>query len=463
MPAATPGPLAVLGAGHGTARDEGIRRLDVVAAVTTAQVALRDYDFTHPQVPLSAGEPQSARSVERYPARFVLGSYDDGEHTYGAANLRRAARVELQQHTAESEVVRGEGNVTGMRPGTTFEVAETGERGLEGKFLLTAVLHVGHAPEASLSDGAGASGADRYRNTFECVPVARAWAAPPVPRPRADHPQVAVVSALPGSDEEICTDHYGRVLVRFPWDRTEARRAGQAGTQTSCWLRVMQPWSGANWGFHFTPRVGMEVVVHFIDGDPDRPYVAGCLPNAVNLPVVELPQRRTQSAIRTQSSPGGGGYNELRFEDLADSEEVYLRAQRDQRIEVLHDRALGVGRDTRAETGRDESLYVGRNRSVDVTGDEQHAVEGNYQRTVGGDSLRDVTGNHTVLVHKVHTLHVDQTSQVTVDEGITVAVGGNSGTSAELSPEAVTVLVPKKHRVTVGDETVQEMTPSASP
>ena len=459
VPTVASGPLAVFGSGHGTAQDEGLRRLDVVASVTTAQVSLRDHDFTHPQVSLSAGEPRSARSVERYPARFVLGPYDGGAYTYGAGNLRRTARVELQQHTAASEVVRGEGNVTGMRPGTTFEVAEPGERGLTGKFLLTAVLHVAHAPEATLADGDGASSEDRYRNAFECVPVALAWAPPPVARPRADHPQVAVVSAEPGSDEEICTDHYGRVLVRFPWDRPEARRAGQAGTQTSCWLRVMQPWSGANWGFHFTPRVGMEVIVHFLDGDPDRPYVAGCLPNASNLPPVDLPLHRTQSSIRTQSSPANGGYNELRFEDLADAEEVYLRAQRDQRVEVLHDRALTVGRDASAQVDRDEALSVGRDRSIDVAGDEQHSVEGNLQWSVGGDAIHDVTGNQTVMVHKNHTLHVDQKAEITVDELLTVAVGGNSGTSAEMSPDEVTVRAPKKHLVAVDDKTVQEMTP----
>lgn len=458
VPAAD-GPLPIHGHGDGTAGAEGIRRIDAMTAMTVTAVSLRDSDFTHPREPLASAEARQTRSVERYPGRFVLGAYDDGGHTYGAPDTRRTARISLQQHTAPGERLSGEASVTGMAAGLRFAVAESGERVLSGEFLLTAVLHLGNAPEESLSGSSGATSEDRYRNLFECVPAARAWAAPGTPRPRADQSQVALVTAEPNSDEEICTDHYGRVLVRFPWDRPDARRASQGGTRTSCWLRVMQPWSGPNWGFHFTPRVGMEVIVHFIDGDPDRPYVAGCLPNAVSVPPIELPQHRTQSTIRTQSSPANGGYNELRFEDLADAEEVYLRAQRDQRVEVLHDRALTVGRDASAQVDRDESLSVGRDRSIDVAGDEQHSVEGNRQCSVGGDAIHDVTGNQAVMVHKNHTLHVDQKAEITVDELLTVAVGGNSGTSAEMSPDEVTVRAPKKHLVAVDDKTVQEMTP----
>nr|MBK7069180.1 type VI secretion system tip protein VgrG [Deltaproteobacteria bacterium] len=375
---ATDGPLPIHGHGDSTADAEGIRRIDAVTAMTVTAVSLRDSDFTHPREPLASAEARQARSVEHYPGRFVLGAYDNGGHAYGAPDARRTARISLQQHTAPGERLSGEASVTGMAAGLRFAVAESGERGLSGEFLLTAVLHLGNAAEESLSGSACAAGDDRYRNLFECVPAARSVGGSH-PRPRADQSQVALVTAEPGSDEEICTDHYGRVLVRFPWDRPERRRAPQDSKRSSCWLRVMQPWAGAHWGFHFTPRVGMEVVVHFIDGDPDRPFVAGCLPNAANVPPVEVPSQRTQSTIRTRSSPKSDGFNELRFEDLKDAEEVYLHAQRDQRIEVLHDRSLTVGRDASAQVDRDESLSVGRDRSIDVAGDEQHSVEGNLQ------------------------------------------------------------------------------------
>jgi len=456
VPAAAAGPLPLHGGGDATASGEGLRRLDVTAAVTTRSVALRDHDFSHPQVPLGAGEPRAGGSVERYPARFVLGAYDEGAHRYGSPNAQRTARVALQEHVAAAAGARGEGDVTGMRAGDTFAVTEAGERALEGTFLVTAVLHVGHAPDVSLADG-GASGLDRYRNRFECVPVAHAWAPPAPPRPRAEHAQVAVVTAEPGSDEEICTDFYGRVLVRFPWDRPERRRAPQDSKRSSCWLRVMQPWAGAHWGFHFTPRVGMEVIVHFVDGDPDRPYVAGCLPNAVNVPPVELPLHKTQSAIRTRSSPRAEGYNELRFEDLAGSEEVYVRAQRDQRVEVLHDRALTVGRDARAEVMRDESRFVGRDHTVDVGGHETHSVERDRTLSVTGNNTHDVGGHHTLTVHASLTVHADERGRVSTADGLVLEVGGGSGTATTMTPDDVTTSAPKHHRVKVGDEAAAEM------
>jgi type VI secretion system secreted protein VgrG len=454
----TEGVVPVLGEGGATAETEGVRRIDLVSALTVKGVSLRDTDFTHPHQPLASATSSESLSVEQFPARFVLGAYDAGAHTYGAPDARRSARVALQDLSAQAEVAHGEGNVTGMRPGSRFSLDEGGERALRGEFLLTAVLHLGVAPDVSLGQE-GAARDDRYHNVFECVPSARAWSAPALPRPRVMLPQVATVCAEPGSSEEICTDHYGRVLVRFPWDSPDARRGAQGGTRASCWLRVLQPWAGSHWGFHFTPRVGMEVVVQFLDGDPDRPFVLGCLPNAANVPPVELPAKRTQSAIRTQSSPGGGGYNELRFEDAAGSEEVYLRAQRDQRVEVLNDRAVAVTRDTNSQTGRDESVYVGRNRSTDIAGNEQRAVEGNLNVSVGGDALDDVTGDRTVITRKSLTAHVDQEMRLTVNDALRAEVGGSSGTSAAMTPDEVTVRAPKKHAVTVGDEAVSELTP----
>jgi len=449
--------LPLQGGGQATASAEGLRRLDLVRAVTPQSVALRDYDFTHPAAPLASGSPQPRGALEQYPARAPFGPYD-GARSYGPTDVARGARISLQRASAGAALLRGEGSVTGMRPGTTFAVEEAGERGLRGKSLLTSVLHMGTAPEATLSDARGPDARDRYRNVFECVPVERAWAPSAPPRPRAEQAQVAVVVPEPGSDDEICTDHYGRVLVRFPWDRPEARTASQSGARDSCWLRVMQPWAGPGWGFHFTPRVGMEVVVHFLDGDPDRPYVAGCLPNAVNVPPVELPQRKTQSAIRTLSSPGGGGFNELRFEDQKGEEEVYVHAQRDQRIEVLHDRSLTVGRDARAEIGRDESHSVGRDRSLDVAGDEQHSVEGDRSLSVTGNEVRDVGGNHALLVHKSFTMHADEQGRISTNDGLVIEVGGGSGACTEMTPDAVRTQTPKRHAVAVGDDVAQEMT-----
>ncbi len=303
--------------------------------------------------------------------------------------------------------------------------------------------------------GAPSRAEARYANHFEVVPTAAVYRTTPRQRPVALAPQCAIVVAPDGSREEICTDRLGRVLVRFAWDAT----SHGPHELPSCWLRVSQAWAGAAMGVSFIPRVGMEVVVHFLDGDPDRPYVAGCLPNAVNVPPVEVPLHKTQSAIRTQSSPGGAGYNELRFEDMARHEEVYLRAQRDHRVEVLHDQGATIGRDDTTQVGRDESLHVGRNRSLDIEGDEQHTVSGARQISVGKDELREVVGNHSLIVHKAFTVHADETGRISTNDALAVDVGGAAGTALEMSPDEIAVRAPKKHTLTVGDEAAQELTP----
>jgi type VI secretion system secreted protein VgrG len=464
-PALTPGALFTLVDGHDTVADEVIRPLTVVASVTTSHVGLRDYDFTHPQAPLAAGTPQKTLTIERYPGRFVLGPYRSGDNQYDAGDLRRTARIELQRHTSGAEVLRSEGTAMGMRAGTTFEVAERGERALEGTFLLTAVVHFAQVPDTTRGGAASSGGPSErahYRNTFECVPVKHVWAPPPPRRARADHPQVAVVTAERGSDEEIVTDHYGRVLVRFPWDRTEPEpRRREAPPRTSCWLRVMQPWAGSDWGFHFTPRVGMEVVVHFLDGDPDRPYVAGCLPNAANVPPLELPRRKTQSTIRTHSSPTTGGFNELRFEDAADHEEVYLRAQRDFVAEVLHDRAQTVGHDERLRVRRDSTETIGRNRTLTVDAAETHVVRKNRHVSVGESQLVQVVGNASLIVHQTVTTHADEAWRTTANDVGSLEVGGGSGTAIQMTPDEIQVRAPKKMVVGVGDDVTSEMTTEA--
>ncbi len=164
--------------------------------------------------------------------------------------------------------------------------------------------------------------------------------------------------------------------------------------------------------------------MQFLDGDPDRPIVTGCVYNGTHPTPVKLPDKKTQSGIRTQSSPHNGGYNELRFEDQKGEEEVYVHAQRNQRIEVLHDRSATVGRDARAEIGRDESHSVGRDRSLDVAGDEQHSVEGDRSLSVTGNEVRDVGGNHALLVHKSITVHADEQGRISTNDGLVLEVGG---------------------------------------
>ena len=443
--------------GAATADAERVVRLEDRLELSTAGWHGRDYDFTHPQASLEARHPSVEPDLlaTEYPARFVLGRWDDSAHAYRRPeNLRRYAVVRQDALQASSAGLRGDGVVLGFTPGAVVELQEPVPGAGPTKVLLTRVVHLASAPDVTHGGSApGGAGEDRYVNHFEAVPEALVQRPRVRPKPPALSPQSAVVVvASEGSTEEIVTDHYGRVLVRFHWDRPAQRTGAQAKTAASCWLRVAQGWAGGGWGSLFTPRVGMEVIVHFLDGDIDRPFVAGCLYNHANEPPFALPEHRTRSVIRTQTSPRNGGYNELRFEDLAQHEEVYLRAQRDLREHVLHDHTRKVDRDEGTQVGRDSSTAVKRDRSVTVDGAETHVVKKNRHRETGGNDLTQVVGNRSVVVHGANSEHANETHRFTADEGAVVEVGGGSGSSVQMIPDEMQVVVPKVLGVAVGDD-----------
>ncbi len=329
---------------------------------------------------------------------------DDADGSAGFSGEEYAQRGPMAVRRKELMVrgtKRGQGrsNVTGFAPGLKFKVAEhTREDIDQKKFLLTRVIHVGEAPEEEL--GASADGGPRYENSFECVPVEAAQAGQPdppafrpplvTPKPRTWGPQTAVVVGAPeGQGDQarqvepvvgrVHTDPHGRIKVRFHWDRETPQ-----DDTSSCWVRVAQSWAGPQYGVMFIPRVGMEVVVDFLDGNPDRPLVVGCVYNGSNEPPYQLPGSKTKSTIKTTSSEGGEGFNELRFEDAKGSEEVFLHAQKDFNEKVLN------------------------NHSTTVTADQSNTVKGSQSESVGGSQSMTVSGKRTKHVKKTETNTVDE-------------------------------------------------------
>ncbi|HSQ57163.1 MAG TPA: type VI secretion system tip protein TssI/VgrG [Gemmata sp.] len=296
-------------------------------------------------------------------------------------------------------------------------------------FVLTAVEHEASEPlTAGVRGGGGV-----YQNTFTAIPASVPFRPERrTPRPLIAGMQPAVV--VGPENEEIYTDQYGRVKVHFPWDRVGAKD----GTDT-CWLRVAELWGGANWGVVFTPRVGQEVLVEFLEGDPDRPVVTGRVYNAEQMPPYALPANQTQSGIKSRSTKQGttDDFNELRFEDKKDNEQIYFHAQKDFVRVVENDDSLNVG--------HDQSIEVKNNRTLVVKeGYEKITIEkGNRDRTVskGDDSLTVTEGKRTVSVKADYA--------VTVQEGnrsITVSKGNETHTVSKgnLSVD-----------VTAGDATIQ--------
>jgi type VI secretion system secreted protein VgrG len=228
------------------------------------------------------------------------------------------------------------------------------------------------------------------------------------PKPRIAGAHTALVVGKAG--EEIWTDKYGRVVVQFYWDRLGAK-----DEKSSCWVRVAQGWAGKTWGAIFVPRIGQEVIVSFLDGDPDRPIITGSVYNATQAVPYTLPDDQTKSTVKSNSSKTGGGFNELRFEDKKDSEEIYIHAQKDMKTEVLHDSTTTIkndrtitvseGKETHTiekgdrtvevKTGN-ETHNVAGTRTVKVTKDETHTNEAKFDQKVTGDYTLKVTGNLTI-------------------------------------------------------------------
>jgi type VI secretion system secreted protein VgrG len=238
-------------------------------------------------------------------------------------------------------------------------------------------------------------------------------------KPRMEGPQTALVVGPAG--EEIWTDSLGRVLVQFDWDRL-----GKHDEKSSCWIRVSQAWAGARWGAIHIPRIGQEVIVDFLDGDPDRPIITGRVYNADNPPPYDLPAHATQSGIKSRSSKGGtaSNFNELRFEDKKGEEKLHIQAEKDMSTLVKHCQTLEVGVDRGIVVGNDESTLVKGNRQTTVNGNDSVVIAGAHDKTVIGpvlqiyadDHSRKVDGEQELVAEKNKNEHVKLAYTLTTDE-----------------------------------------------
>ncbi len=277
----------------------------------------------------------------------------------------------IRQKRHDARIARGESFSPALACGHRFLLEDHPAHHHNRAYAVTSVLHEGWTTPP-------ANQRETYRNRFSCVP---ANVVACLPRPESRSVLVALTATAVGpGNEEIHTEPMGQIKVQFHWDRD-----GKNDDRSSCWIRTMHAWGGAGFGTQFIPRVGMEVVVTFEGGDPDKPMVLGCLYNGTHPPSFRLPEDKTRSGIRTHSSPGGGGYNELSFEDRKGEEQVYVRAERDLDEEVLRDHTLAVE--------RDESIRIGGSRKDEVVGNAQLHVRGSLEEDVVGSHATTVTGN----------------------------------------------------------------------
>ena len=357
----------------------------------TGKVHFNDYDYLQPKKDLKA--PKEA--AEKYThAKLEVYDYHHKYDEKGKGEIHAQFRLEAEQAIDHRRT--GSGDAASLHPGglVTVEKHPTSKENRE--YLIVHASH--HFTSQHYRSGAGAgAGPQGYNGAFVFQPSDRPFRSLPLtPKPRIYGIQTAKVVGAKGEDsEEISTDKYGRIWVQFHWDREP---------QKTCPIRVAQVWAGKKWGGIFIPRVGMEVIVDFLEGDPDRPVVTGCLYNADYMPPYDLPDNKTKGGMKSDSSKGGGGFNELVFEDKKGSEDIVMHAEKDHDVVIKDTETVTIG-----------EAFTGHNGSASR----------NWTLKQGDDQLEVKSGNQKVHIAQTQQIDVDMDITITSKTSITLKVGSN--------------------------------------
>ncbi|POE00460.1 type VI secretion system Vgr family protein [Pectobacterium odoriferum] len=371
---------------QGLSEGEYVRRFRYAEAVSTAEVALKDYSFKTPAYGLLhskiSGELANQRESYQhydYPGRFKQDPSGKAFTGYRLDALRAGAMTGS-----------GESNAAMLMPGSSFTLTEHPNPALNSGWQLVAITHSGQQPQALEEESGGEP--TTYSNSFEVISAKSTWRADLPYKPMVDGPQIATVVGPAG--EEIYCDEYGRIKLQFPWDRY-----GSSDDQSSCWVRVSQGWAGGQYGLIAIPRIGHEVIVSFLEGDPDQPIVTGRTFHATNPSPYPLPANKTRTSIRT-STHKGAGFNELRFEDQSGQEEVFIHAQKDMNTVVLNNRTTCVTTDHTESIGGNQAVSVVKDQSTEIQGQQSIAVTKNRNTVVDDNDSLQVKNNIAIQSQK---------------------------------------------------------------
>ena len=376
---------------------ESIQDLGYARKLTVTGALRRDYDWLDPHNWLdeTAGGP-SPRGRER---RLYL--HQDRRYIHD--DLSDQASDQTAAEVFEGELLHGHSNVSALTPGHRFSLTDATSE-IEQEYLVTSIVHDYRASE----DGG------TYANQFTCGPATvlyRPLRLTPKPRVRGPHTATVV-------GDEIHTDEHGRIQVQFHWEETPSHAAN-----ASCWIRCAQSWSGPGWGAQFIPRRGMEVVVEFLEGNPDRPLVTGCVYNGANEFPFEVPANKTQSGWRTRSSPNSEGYNMLRFEDAAGQEEIHIHGQKDWSIVIENDKDQHIHHDETTRVYHDRTKTVDHNEDETIGNDRTITVGSNHTEVIGVDMSQTVGQNKSVAVGQVFSTSVGEDLHTTVGDNLSQGIG----------------------------------------
>ena len=335
--------------------------------VRPGRYVINDFDFKKPTFDLTSGvggKDERKLEIYDYPGEYV--TREEGERLVG-----------MRMHEQESPMIVATGASTcrGFTAGYKFKMKDHYRRDFNKEYVITSNYISSDQGTNYRTTGVDATEFFQYSNQIQCIPSPAPFRpARLTPVPFMQGPQTAIVVGPPG--EEIYVDQYGRVKVQFHWDRE-----GKYNEKSSCWMRVSQNWAGKRWGAMFTPRVGQEVIVDFLEGDPDQPIITGRVYNGNAMPPYELPAEKTRSTIKSDSSKGGGGFNEIRFEDKKGEEQVFIHSEKDFDLRVKNEAREFVGDNRHLIVKADQKEFVDADKHLHVRGDHTEKIDGTYSLT----------------------------------------------------------------------------------
>ena len=400
--------------------------LEAECRVNTGTASLSDYDFTKPNSSLfTTLASKQQGEIYDYPGLYT--TKDDGSWY---------ARIRLEEWEAGASTVRGGATAMPLQSGYQFTLTGCNRESANIAYALLMVDH--HGQNAAYQSSGALVRPFEYGNRFEAIPVTVQFR----PSRRARKPvihgtQTAVVVGMSG--EEIWTDQYGRVVVQFFWDRI-----GTSDENSSCCIRVAQGWAGKQWGYISIPRIGQEVIVSFLEGDPDRPIITGSVYNADQTVPYTLPDNQTQSTWKSMSSKGGGGFNELRFEDKKGSEQIFIHGEKDMDMRIKNDRREWIGEDRHLVVVRDKLEKTGRDSHLDLTRDHIEKIGRDHHLTISGKEAISITGSHSLsvtgdVIEQFKGNHSSQVTQNLYLKGMQVVVEGMTGLTIKVGGSFVTL------------------------
>jgi len=398
-------------AGTGQYTKEHVHDWIVEQQLEPGNYALTDYDFKLPQKSLMSVSQvtrknlNSNNQVYDYPGDYIAPS-DGDEYT----------KIRIQELQVQYELARAITEIAGISAGFTFTLSEFPRADQNKQYLITGCnIEITSDQMASSTDG----GTAIFQCGFTAMDAKQQFRpARMTPKPTVQGPQTALVVGPKG--EEIYVDEFARVKVQFHWDRL-----GKKDENSSCWIRVAQIWAGKKWGGMFIPRIGQEVIVDFLEGDPDYPIVTGRVYNGDNKPPYDLPGGKTRSTVQSRSSKGGGpaNFNEIRMEDAKGTEELYFHAEKDHTIIVEHDKNEVIGHDENETVGNNKTETVGNNETISIGVNRTEAVGSNESLAVGANRTRTVGASETVSVALMRTHNVGVNEAISVGAAQQINVG----------------------------------------